>query len=124
MCKFSTIYMVPLQQVSLSIAALIALGYKVLRVIRTMGIATCGTHIETVVQHVGYAVHIQILICCRDLAQCSAHNAQIPLQLAYNCGYLLGIRQDLDATRIGIISYSKGTLYALRKGTEKEKRLM
>lgn len=77
--------MVPFRNPSLYIFLrllhLIPLGYVVLRMIGTVASAAAAcaavarSHIETIVQHVGNAVHIEILIGSRDLAQGGADNA-------------------------------------------------
>lgn len=55
---------------------LIALGYIVLRVVWTVAAAgAAGAYIEAIVQHIRYAVHVQILIRGRDLAQSGANDA-------------------------------------------------
>lgn len=103
---------------------LITLGYIVLGSIWTIAAAcSSGTHVQAIVQHICYAVHIEILIRGRDLAQRSAHDAEITFELADHCGYLLCIGQHLNAARVRIIAHAKGTLNALGKGANNEEEV-
>lgn len=86
------------------------------------GATVARAHIETVVQHVGNAVHIEILIGSRDLAQCRADNAQIALELTDHGRDLLGIGEHLHAAGVGIVAHTKGTLYAVGKGAVEEEQ--
>lgn len=60
-------------------------------------------------------VHIQIVIECRDFAQCLRNDAQIAAQLTHSGRYTFSTRQNVDGLRVGIVLDAKWTLNALGK---------